>query len=213
MGFCSFRRRSESCSSSDPAVVPPGLLICTITPLLEDFPRRSNASTRSRSLRMRPVIVTLEIEAPGVPVSKSVPGARSAAAIATTRQIAANRPKTRQKESLRRIRRRSTMVSASSDITLVLLLRRLLALAPQRGAENIAERRPGIGGAVLSDRLLFLRHFKRLDRHLDFVRAAVELGHPRVHLLSHRKTLRALLAAIAGKLGPLDERSEIGADN
>src|SRR5215471_13294750 len=212
MGFCSFRRRSESCSSSDPAVVPPGLLICTITPLLEDFPRRSSASTRARSLRMRPVIVTRAIEAPGAPGNMAVPGARSAAAIATTRQIAARRAKMRQKESLRRMRRRSTMVSASSDIALVLLLHRLFALAPQRRPQNVAERRSGIRGAVLSDRLLFLGHFEGLDRDLDFVRAAVELGHPRVHLLSHRKTLRALLAAIAGKLRSLDERSEIGAD-
>src|SRR5262249_22208684 len=85
--------------------------------------------------------------------------------------------------------------------------------APQRRPENVAKRRSGVGGAILGDRLLFLRHFERLDRDLDLVRAAVELGHPRVYLLSHRKTLRPLLAAVAGKLGSLDERSEIGTDN
>src|SRR5947209_16579678 len=80
---------------------------------------------------------------------------------------------------------------------LVRLLRRLLGYPLERGAENVAERRAGIGGAVLGDRLLLLGDFKRLDRHLDLVRPAVELDDAPIDLLADRETLRPLLAAIA----------------
>src|SRR3954451_22466976 len=73
---------------------------------------------------------------------------------------------------------------------------RLLAGALERGAENVTQRRAGIGGAVLGNRLLLLGDFERLDRHLHLVGAAVELDHPRVDLLADRKALGPLLAAV-----------------
>src|SRR6266508_309068 len=69
---------------------------------------------------MSPVRVTRAIAAPGCPVSTLVPGTRNAAPAATTAQMAIRMAKTRQKVSLRRIRRRSTMVSASSDMAMLL---------------------------------------------------------------------------------------------
>src|SRR5437588_8276444 len=112
---------------------------------------------------------------------------------------------TRQNVSLRRIRRRSTITSASSDIRsscLILppqgegeasfLLGRLFGALLERGAQDVAERSTGIGGAVLGDRLLLLCHFERLDRHRDLVAAAIELRHAGIHLLADRETLRPL---------------------
>src|SRR6266566_1935880 len=75
----------------------------------------------------------------------------------------------------------------------------------ERGAENVAERRAGIRGAVLGDRLLLLGDFERLDRYRDLVAAAVKLGDARVDLLADREALGTLLGAIARKLGPFDE--------
>src|ERR1700730_6953141 len=37
-GFCSLSRINESCSCSEPDVVPPGVLMCTITARARDFP-------------------------------------------------------------------------------------------------------------------------------------------------------------------------------
>src|SRR5947207_15150488 len=79
-------------------------------------------------------MVTRAIAPPGDPVNRLVPGARNAAPAATTAQIAISTARTRQKVSLRRIRRRSTMVSASSDMAH--LLRRIRpdrAVARTRG--------------------------------------------------------------------------------
>src|SRR5438067_2398695 len=56
------------------------------------------------------------------------------------------------------------------------LLVGLLDGALERTAEDVAERRARIGGAVLGDRLLLLRHFERLDRHLHLAGAPIELG-------------------------------------
>src|SRR6266699_84128 len=83
----------------------------------------------------------------------------------------------------------------------------------ERGAENVAERSAGIRGAVLRDRLLLLGDFERLDRHRNLAAAAIELGDPGIDLLADRETLGALLGAVAGKLGALDERREIRADD
>ena len=77
--------------------------------------------------------------------------------------------------------------------------------ALERGAENVAERRARIGGAVLGDRLLLLGDFERLDRDLHLVGAAVELGDAGVDLLADREALRPLLAAVARQLRALDE--------
>src|SRR2546425_12724791 len=159
---------------------------------------------------MRPVMETRAIAPPGWPVSSVLPGMRNAAPSATTAPMASTMARTRQNVSLRRMRRRSTMVSASSDISgflLFVLVRRvrLLGCALECRAENIAERGAGIGGTVLCDRLLFLRHFERLDRDLHLVGAAIELDDAGVDLLTYRKTLRPLLAAIARELRTLDE--------
>src|SRR5262244_804357 len=93
------------------------------------------------------------------------------------------------------------------------LLGRLFRCALERGAEDVAERRPRIGGAVLGDRLLLFRHFERLDRDLHLVGAAVELGDAGVDFLPDRETLRPLLAAVARQLGALDEGGEVAADD
>src|SRR3954463_11585978 len=90
---------------------------------------------------------------------------------------------------------------------------RLLAGALERGAENVTQRRAGIGGAVLGNRLLLLGDFERLDRHLHLVGAAVEMDYPRIDLLAYRKALRPLLAAVPRQFGALDEGGEVGADD
>src|SRR5688572_25492313 len=78
-----------------------------------------------------------------------------------------------------------------------LLLRGFLATLLERGAENVAERRARVGGAVLSDRLLLLGDFQRLDRHADLAGLLVELRHAGIDLLADRETLGPLLGAIA----------------
>src|SRR5262249_11732257 len=92
------------------------------------------------------------------------------------------------------------------------LFGRLLALAPERRAEDVAERRARVGGAVLGNGLLLLGDFERLDRDLHLVAAAVELGHARVDLLADREAFRPLLAAVAREFVALDEGREVGAD-
>src|SRR5262249_57983596 len=86
-----------------------------MTARARDFPSRSNASTRCWSVRISPVTVTRATD-PAVPTHASVPGARNAAAAAMTAPIATITAQTRQKVNLRRMRRRSTMTSASSDM-------------------------------------------------------------------------------------------------
>src|SRR5882757_4863656 len=49
-----------------------------------------------------------------------------------------------------------------------------LALALERGAEDVAKRRARVGGAVLGNRLLLLLDFERLDRELHLGGAAIE---------------------------------------
>ena len=61
-------------------------------------------------------MVTRAIDPPAPRTNTSVPGARNAAPIAITAQMATMIAQTRQKVSLRRMRRRSTIVSASSDM-------------------------------------------------------------------------------------------------
>src|SRR5580700_5470249 len=89
----------------------------------------------------------------------------------------------------------------------------LLAAILERGAENIAQRRPRIGGAVLRDGLLLLGDFQRLDRDLHLAGLLVELDHPRIDLLADREAFGALIVAIAGEFGALDEGIEVGADD
>src|SRR5215207_7410247 len=89
----------------------------------------------------------------------------------------------------------------------------LLATLLECGTENVAQRRARVGGAVLGNRLLLLRDFERLDRHLHLVGAAVELDHACINFLADREALGPLLAAVAGKLGPLDEGRELGTDD
>jgi len=63
---------------------------------------------------------------------------------------------------------------------------------------------------ILRDGLLLFGDFQRLDRDLHLAGLLVELDHPRVDLFAHRKTLGALIVAITGQFGPLDEGGEIG---
>src|SRR3982074_2421630 len=48
----------------------------------------------------------------------------------------------------------------------------------ERGAENVAQRRPRIGGAVLRDGFLLFGDFQRLDRDLHLAGLLVELDNP-----------------------------------
>src|ERR1700748_1019989 len=89
----------------------------------------------------------------------------------------------------------------------------LLVAVLARGAEDVAQRRAGIGGAVLRDGFLFLGDFERLDRDLNLARLLVELDHPRIDLFAHGETLGALIGALARQFGPLDEGREIGTDD
>src|SRR4051794_15331715 len=66
-------------------------------------------------------MVTRAIDPLVCPVRTSVPGTRNAAPTATTAPMTMSMASTRQKVSLRRIRRRSTMVSASSDMAHLLV--------------------------------------------------------------------------------------------
>src|SRR3984957_1186468 len=88
----------------------------------------------------------------------------------------------------------------------------LLGGALERRAEDIAERRARIGGAILGDRLLLLGDFECLDRDRHLVGTAVELGHPGVDLLADRKAFGALIGALAGEFRTLDEGGEVGPD-
>src|SRR5882757_5746183 len=80
----------------------------------------------------------------------------------------------------------------------------------ERGAENVAQRRPRIGGAVLRDGFLLFGDFQRLDRDLHLAGLLVELDHPRIDLFADGETLGALIGTFARQLGPLDEGGEVG---
>src|SRR5262249_13775319 len=97
--------------------------------------------------------------------------------------------------------------------SLIFHLLRLLGRPLERGSENIAERRAGIGRSILGDRFFLLGDLQRLDRHRDLAGAAIELRHAGVDLLADSEAFRTLLGAVAGELRALDERSEIGADD
>src|SRR3984957_7480 len=80
----------------------------------------------------------------------------------------------------------------------------------ERGAENVAQRRPRIGGAVLRDGLLLFGDFQCLDRDLHLAGLLVELDHPRIDLFADGETLGALIGALTRQFGPLDEGGEVG---
>src|SRR4051812_8092952 len=81
----------------------------------------------------------------------------------------------------------------------------------ERSAQDVAQGRAGIRGAVLSDRFLLFGHFQRLDRDRELARLAVELGHAGIDLLADLEAVGALVVAIAGQIGAADEGVEIGA--
>src|SRR6202045_4811971 len=87
--------------------------------------------------------------------------------------------------------------------------RLLVGALLERGAENVAERRARIGGAVLRDGLLLLGDFQRLDRDLHLAGLLVDLDHPRVDLFADGETLGTLIGTLARQLGPLDEGGEV----
>src|SRR5215471_2613217 len=86
----------------------------------------------------------------------------------------------------------------------------VLAAVLKRGAEDVAERRPRIGGAVLCDGFLLLGDFERLDRHLDLAGLLVELDDAGIDLLADGEAFGALVVAVTGELGALDEGGEVG---
>src|SRR6266702_3999332 len=81
----------------------------------------------------------------------------------------------------------------------------------ERGAEDVAQRRPRIGGAVLRDGCLLFGNFQRLDRDLHLAGLLVELDHAGIDLLTDGEPFGALIVAVTGKLGALDEGGEVGA--
>src|SRR5271168_907047 len=87
----------------------------------------------------------------------------------------------------------------------------LLIARLERGAQDVAERRARIGGAILGDRLLLLGHFQRLDRHRDLTGATVELDDAGIDLLADREALGTLIAAVAREFRALDECGEVSA--
>src|ERR1700761_4560567 len=89
----------------------------------------------------------------------------------------------------------------------------LVGAVLQRGAENIAERRSRIGGAVLRDGFLLLGNFERLDRDLHLAGLLVELDHPCIDLLADGEAFGALVVAVTGELAPLDEGGEVSTDD
>src|SRR4051812_15162435 len=90
-------------------------------------------------------------------------------------------------------------------------LKRLLVAVLERGAENVAQRGPGIGGTVLRDGFLFFGHFQRLDRDLHLAGLLVELDHAGIDLFAGGEALSALVVAVTGEFGALDEGGEVGA--
>src|ERR1700687_5844074 len=90
-------------------------------------------------------------------------------------------------------------------------LRLLVGGLLERGAEDVAERRARIGGAVLRDGFLLFGDFQRLDRDLHLAGLLVELDHPRIDLFADGETLGALIGTLARQFGPLDEGGEVGA--
>src|SRR5260370_26884263 len=99
------------------------------------------------------------------------------------------------------------------DTLLFFLLVGLVGYALERGAQDVARGGPGIGRAILGNRLFLFGHFERLDRDLYLLGAAVDLDHPPIDLLADGKALGPLLAAIARELRALDEGGEIAADD
>src|SRR6202161_279635 len=91
--------------------------------------------------------------------------------------------------------------------------RLLVGALLQCGAENVAQGRPRIGGAILRDGFLLFGDFQRLDRDLHLAGLLVELDHPRIDLFADGETLGALIGALARQFGPLDEGGEVGTGN
>src|SRR5688572_371414 len=105
----------------------------------------------------------------------------------------------------------SPSAALSSAVRLVgLLLFAVLLL--QRGTKDIAERRTGIGRAVLGDRFLLLRDLECLDRDIHAAAFLVDLGDTRIDFLADGKAFGTLLAAIAAEIRALDEGFDAAVD-
>src|SRR3954463_8860743 len=89
--------------------------------------------------------------------------------------------------------------------------RLLVGALLERGAENVAQRRPRIRGAILRNGLLLFGDFQRLDRDLHLAGFLVELDHPRIDLFTDGEPLGALIGTLARELRALDEGGEVGA--
>src|SRR5579864_9444691 len=81
----------------------------------------------------------------------------------------------------------------------------LAALPPDRGAQDVAEAGARVGRAELGHRFLLLVDFAGLDRQRDLAGGLVELGDLGVDPFADRKTVGALLTAVARQLGLADE--------
>src|SRR5713226_3189636 len=109
------------------------------------------------------------------------------------------------------IRNKKAPVETGARLIIAQESESLLVAVLERGAENIAQRRPRIGGAILRDGFLLFGDFQRLDRDLHLAGLLVELDHPRIDLFADGETLGALIGALTRQFGPLDEGGEVGA--
>src|SRR6185312_3246297 len=74
----------------------------------------------------------------------------------------------------------------------------------QGRSQNIAERRTGVGRAILRDGLLLLGDLHRLDGEIGLLRT-IEADHQSVELLPDLEPLGTLLVAVAAQIGALGE--------
>src|SRR5438105_13803375 len=71
-------------------------------------------------------------------------------------------------------------------------------------SQDVAQRGPGVGRAILRDRLLLLSDLHRLDREVGLLRT-IEADHQSVELLPDLEALGALLVAVAAEIRALGE--------
>ena len=81
----------------------------------------------------------------------------------------------------------------------------LAGLLAQGRAQDVAQRRAGVGRAELLDGFLVLGHFQGLDRQGDAAGGLVDVGDLGVEAVADGEALGALLGAVARQVGLADE--------
>src|SRR5690606_175116 len=85
-------------------------------------------------------------------------------------------------------------------------------LLAQSRTENVAERSTRIRRSVLCNGFLLFRDFQSLDRNAELAGLLVEDGYASVNLLANGEALWALLVAVTGQVGTLDEALDVVVD-